>query len=105
MKRGLGILVLLVAVACCGPRASQAATLQEEVVANMMDAGGKVIELADAIPDKKYTWSPGKGVRSAREVCLHVVGANYMIPNLLGATTGKSMDELMKLEKTTPSKA
>jgi uncharacterized damage-inducible protein DinB len=107
MKRLIGTMLLAGALATCLPRLAHAddAKLRADVVANMMDAGNKVIELAGAMPDKKYDWRPGKGVRSVNEVLLHVVGGNYMLPTMLGASTGKSMDELMKLEKTTPGKA
>jgi len=107
MKRVIGTMLLAGVVAMGLPRTTHAddAALRADVVANMMDAGTKVIELAGAVPDKKYDWRPGKGVRSVNEVLLHVVGGNYMLPTMLGASTGKSMDELMKLEKTTPGKA
>jgi len=106
MKRVFAIGVVLAALALVPVRPAAAQeVLRQEVIANMMDAGQKVMELADAIPEKKLMWRPGKGVRSANEVFLHVVGANYMIPGLLGAQSGKSMDELMALEKSAPGKA
>ena len=66
-----------------------------------MDAGGKVQELAGAIPDGKYTWKPSKEVRSAGQVFLHIVAANYMLPSLVGVQPPMSMDELMKLDSQT----
>lgn len=110
MKLSIGCVALLAAVTLAAPRPasaddmSGAAGLQRDVVTNMMDAGTKLMELTGAIPEKKFSYRPGKGVRSVNEVCLHVVGANYMIPGLLGASTGKSMEEAMGLEKTTPGK-
>lgn len=111
MKRMFGLFAATLALALIMPRAAAAHdepgsnALRQEVIASMMDAGGKVMELAGAMPEKKYAWRPVKGVRSTNEVFLHVIGANYMIPTLLGANTGKPMDELMKLEKSTPGKA
>ena len=107
MKRWMGTILLVAAVAMCLPRVTHAdpTALETDVIGNMMDAGKKVMELADAFPDKKMDFRPGKGVRSTREVLLHVIGGNYMLPTLLGANTGKSMEEAMKLEKTTPAKA
>lgn len=107
MKRWMGTILLAAAVATCMPRISHAdpTAMEKDVIGNMMDAGTKVMELADAFPDKKLDYRPGKGVRSTREVVLHVIGGNYMLPTLLGANTGKSMDEAMKLEKSTASKA
>jgi len=39
-------------------------------------------DLAEAIPDAKFTWRPGEGVRSFSEVLLHVPSLNFsMAPN------------------------
>ena len=75
--------------------------IRGEVVASMMDAGGKIQELATAIPDGKYTWKPNKDVRSTGQVFLHVVAANYMLPSLVGVQSPIGMDELMKLDTQT----
>ena len=72
-----------------------------EIIASMRDAGGKIQELATAIPDGKYTWKPNKDVRSTGQVFLHVVAANYMLPSLLGVKSPIGMDELMKLDSQT----
>jgi len=48
------------------------------------DAEGKLIELAEATPEKKLTYRPTKGVRSSGEVFLHVAAANFGIPAMLG---------------------
>jgi uncharacterized damage-inducible protein DinB len=45
----------------------------------------QLIELAQAIPEEKYSWRPGPGVRSTSEVFMHIVITNYA----LMATTGK----------------
>jgi len=72
-----------------------------EILASMMDAGGKIQELAGAVPDAKYNWKPGKDVRSAGQVYLHVVAANYLFTSMLGAQPPMTMDELMKLDTQT----
>lgn len=107
MKRVIGLLAAVAALSTAMPRlvVADEAVERQEIVANMMDAGNKIMELATAFPDRKMSWRPMKGVRSANEVFLHVVGANYMIPGLLGAPSDRSMDELMKLEKSNPGKA
>jgi uncharacterized damage-inducible protein DinB len=48
------------------------------------DAAGKLQQLAEAIPEAKYTWRPGQGVRSVAEVIAHVSGANYLLPTFAG---------------------
>jgi uncharacterized damage-inducible protein DinB len=44
----------------------------------------KFIDLAKAIPAEKYDWRPGPGVRSIREVLLHVASENYFLPSMMG---------------------
>ena len=75
--------------------------IRAEIIANMKDAGGKIQELAAAIPDKKYTWKPNKDVRSTGQVFLHVVAANYMLPSLVGVKPPMGAEELMKLDSQT----
>jgi len=107
MKRILAALFLVAAIGVMAPRALHAddAAMKSAMVASMMDAGGKIEELAAAMPDKKYDWRPEKGVRSVREVYLHVVAANYQLASVVGAKPPMSMQELDGLEKTTPDKA
>lgn len=104
MRKLLGLLAL----SCCllSPslaRADEAppAGVRGEMLMSMMDAGGKIQELAGAIPDGKYTWKPSKDVRSTGQVLLHVVAANYMLPSLMGVKPPMGMDELMKLDSQT----
>jgi uncharacterized damage-inducible protein DinB len=44
----------------------------------------KVVALAKAMPPAVYEWRPGKGVRSAGEVLVHMAGDNYFLPALVG---------------------
>jgi uncharacterized damage-inducible protein DinB len=44
----------------------------------------KLVGLAKAMPENTYDWRPGPGVRSVREVFLHVAGENYGIPIMMG---------------------
>lgn len=104
MRKLFGLLALF----CClvSPslvRAEDAppAGVRGEMLMNMMDAGGKIQELAGAIPDGKYTWKPSKDVRSTGQVLLHVVAANYMLPSLMGVKPPMGMDEIMKLDSQT----
>jgi uncharacterized damage-inducible protein DinB len=45
----------------------------------------KFVGLAQAMPQDKYGWRPGEGVRSVSEVFMHVAGANFGLPNFIGA--------------------
>lgn len=42
----------------------------------------QAIELAKAIPEDKYDWRPAPGVRSIREVCLHIAYGNQLLLNI-----------------------
>jgi hypothetical protein len=52
---------------------------------DMKDLQTKFVALAQAIPQDKFTWRPGDGVRSISEVFLHVAGGNFSIPGMMGA--------------------
>ena len=95
----LSLLALL--VPACAAAQDQPAGIRGELIRSMMDAGGKVQELAAAIPDGKYTWKPSKDVRSAGQVFLHVVQANYLIPGFYGVQSPMTKEELMKLDTQT----
>lgn len=64
----------------------------------------KFVDLANAIPQEKYTWRPADGVRSIGEVFLHVSAANYGIPSKMGVTIPAGVDA-KNLEKSTTDKA
>lgn len=49
-------------------------------------AQSELEQLAAAMPEDKYSWRPGKGVRSVGEVYLHVAQANYGLPGFIGVT-------------------
>ena len=43
-----------------------------------------MLQLAEAIPESKFSWRPAPGVRSISEVLLHVAAANFNLPKLIG---------------------
>lgn len=53
----------------------------------------QVIALAQAIPEEKYSWRPGPGVRSFKEVFLHIAYGNRLMLNI---ADGTSLDEIQK---------
>ena len=75
--------------------------IRGEILANMMDAGSKVQELAGAVPDGKFNYKPSKDVRSAGQVYLHLIGANYLFSSMIGAKPPMTMDEMYKLDTQT----
>jgi uncharacterized damage-inducible protein DinB len=64
----------------------------------------KYIQLAEAIPQDKYTWRPAPDARSVAEVFLHVTGERYFILGL-GVATPPAGFNGKDYEKSTTDKA
>ena len=64
--------------------ARQASTLTADLLADIGQVERKLVGLARAIPEEKFGWRPGEGVRSVSEVVMHVAADNYLIPAALG---------------------
>jgi uncharacterized damage-inducible protein DinB len=58
---------------------------QQETAGSVTYASGQLMMLAQAIPTDKYAWTPQAGVRTAAQVCAHVISANYFFASKLGA--------------------
>ena len=65
-----------------------------ELLLPFNDLEKQVLALAKAIPEEKYAWRPGPGVRSFKEVLLHIVYGNRLLLNVAGKSP--SREELMK---------
>jgi uncharacterized damage-inducible protein DinB len=78
--------------------------LQSEMLVWFQDAEDKLTQLAEATPEAKYSWSPGKGVRSTGDVFMHVAAANYGIPSFWGVKPPEGFD-FMNYEKSLTKKA
>jgi len=50
----------------------------QEFLGQMDFVEGRLTQLAEAVPEDKYSWRPGDGVRSVGEVYLHVAFGNYL---------------------------
>jgi uncharacterized damage-inducible protein DinB len=53
----------------------------------------QVVSLAKEVPEEKYGWRPAPGVRSFREVFLHIAYGNHLMLNI---TNGLKGDDLQK---------
>ncbi|MGH9510155.1 MAG: DinB family protein [Terriglobales bacterium] len=78
------MVVFLLASASYAQPAAPASGYNAEVMAAIEEQEKKVVSLAEAVPQEKYTWSPGAGVRSTAEVYLHIALANYRFAKFLG---------------------
>jgi uncharacterized damage-inducible protein DinB len=63
----------------------------------------QLIALAEATPAEKFSWRPAPGVRSASEVYMHIVDANFYLLSVTGPKMPADWKEGM--EKTVASKA
>ncbi len=59
-----------------GPRA--------EFLKELDNVEKKMVSLAEAMPQDKFTWRPMEGVRSVSEVYTHMAGSNFRFPQSLG---------------------
>jgi uncharacterized damage-inducible protein DinB len=87
------------------PAAVKAPGFRDLFLAQLTDVETKVVSLAEAMPAEKYSWSPGEGVRSNKEVYLHIGLANYLFTSFIGAKPPLPMKDLMGMEKAAMDKA
>jgi len=80
------------------------AAMKADLLHWISDAEDKLNQLSDAMPAAKYSWRPGKGVRSVGEVYMHVASANYGIPSMWGAPVPAGF-KVETYEKSLTSKA
>jgi uncharacterized damage-inducible protein DinB len=74
------------------------------------DAESKLIQLAEAIPENKYSWKPAKDTRTVSEVFMHVAGGNYGMTMLAGVMPPegagiKGSEDAMAYDKSKTKKA
>jgi uncharacterized damage-inducible protein DinB len=68
----------------CASATAQSSSVVPDLIRDVDDVGGKLVDLANAIPAESYDWRPGDGVRSVAEVLKHVAADNYLIPAGIG---------------------
>jgi uncharacterized damage-inducible protein DinB len=80
-----------------------ASAQNDTYVADLKAVQEKLVNLAEAMPDDKYGWRPGEGVRSVSEVFAHIASANYFFGGRLGG--GEAPADVREWEKTVTAKA
>ena len=63
--------------------AGGAGTLAADLLKDLEGVETKLVDLAGAIPENKYSWHPDSA-RSVKRVLLHVAADNYVLPAMLG---------------------
>ncbi len=79
----------------------EASAFLQEYAGQIDFVQGRILQLEDAMPQEKFDWRPGEGVRSVAEVYLHIAGANMM---LVSNMTGQKMESEMEEKATTDKK-
>ena len=98
---GISLFTLLfVSSSFCFNNPDEASAFLQEYAGQVDFVQGRILQLEDAMPQEKFDWRPGEGVRSVAEVYLHIAGANMM---LVSNMTGQKMESEME-EKTTTDK-
>jgi uncharacterized damage-inducible protein DinB len=89
-------------------KSKESGVFQNELLGTLEYAQKQVLQLADAVPQAKYTWRPAPGVRSVAEVYMHIAFANYGMLKAAGheppADAGWEMN-IEKWDKKTTDKA
>ena len=64
--------------------APKTAGFRDMFLEQLKDVETKIVGLAEAMPEEKYNWRPEEGVRSNKEVYVHIAFANYFLPSFIG---------------------
>jgi uncharacterized damage-inducible protein DinB len=78
--------------------------MKGQSLADLQVVQKKLVDLANAVPAGKFTWSPSSDSRSFAEVFLHVAGERYGILALMGTEPPAGFDG-KTYEKSTTDKA
>ena len=85
LLRVLAPAILCAAIAA--PAAAQAPSgVMDDLLKDVKEARGKIVGLAKAMPEAAWDWRPAPGVRSTKDVFVHVTADNYFIPVGAGST-------------------
>ena len=103
----LGVLAVLIGGAALSSRGAEPAAapsgFRGEFIAEVDGVGKKLADLANAMPQEKYSWRPAPGIRSVSEVYMHVAGGDFMLPSFMGVKVPEGVSRDM--EKTVTEKA
>ena len=89
---------MLLLIALCSALTATAAdsafetAFRASLLKSFDEATGKILSLADAIPEAKYGWRPMEGVNSVRDVLVHVTETHYSLAERLGRKPPADID-------------
>ena len=98
--------LLLLALATTEARAQAApAGFREEFLRQFNNSMYKFIELAEAMPEDRFAWSPAEGVMPVARVYAHVARYNYYYPATSLGVPAPGGEDAESLEQTVTGKA
>jgi uncharacterized damage-inducible protein DinB len=65
-----------------------------DILFSLASVEREVMQLANAVPEEKYNWRPGPGVRTFQQVFLHIAYGNHLILNI---AQGVEPDDVKKI--------
>jgi uncharacterized damage-inducible protein DinB len=81
------IVAALFVISATAASAQTRGGVMDDLAKDVADVEGKIVALANAIPESAWAWRPGPGVRSVGEVFTHIAADNYFLPAALGTPT------------------
>jgi uncharacterized damage-inducible protein DinB len=94
------LLVLAAATPSLARAQAAPAGAREEILGHFEQSMQKFIQLAEAMPAAKYTWTPAPGVMPVAQVYAHVARYNYWYPSTsmgVAAPAGVGLDTLERM--------
>lgn len=92
----LSLLLACAAIPVLAQAPSKTPGFRDLFLDQLKDTETKFVSLAEAMPQEKYAWRPGEGVRSVSEVYMHIAGANYFLPNFMGVKPPAGINQGMQ---------
>jgi uncharacterized damage-inducible protein DinB len=93
------ILLFTLPAAITAKSLGDAPVFVQEFIGQLDFVKGRLIQLAEAMPDNKYNWSPGEGVRSVGEVFAHVGEANFYLISIMNGSKPDMKEEKHENDK------
>jgi uncharacterized damage-inducible protein DinB len=74
-----------------GAAQADTADVRQDLARDITMVERKVIALAQAMDENQYGWTPMEGVRTVRQVYLHIAVNNYIFPTMTGTKPPSSV--------------
>ena len=91
-RPGLALTGLFLALTAGAADSPFEAAFRTSLLKSFDEASGKILTLAEAIPEATYGWRPMDGVNSVREILAHVTETNLSLGARLGGKPPAGLD-------------